>query len=232
MLATVNALLAFSVQVPSAPFALRRHVRAAPSMFENDEERVLYAVGLSVARSLGELETLLTKDELRVVGRAINDKLLQEEPPDFDWTKYGPQVEPLLQSRQGEAAAKMAVKGEAALQEAAAEEGAFVTDSGLVYRQLVEGDGATPTAGTKVTAHYTGKLTDGTVFDSSVERGEPLTFPLEAVIKGWQEGLKLMKVGGKAMLTIPSDLGYGAQGTGPIPPAAVLNFEVELLGVE
>ncbi|MDE5845952.1 MAG: FKBP-type peptidyl-prolyl cis-trans isomerase, partial [Muribaculaceae bacterium] len=107
------------------------------------------------------------------------------------------------------------------------------TPSGLKYVTVVEGTGASPKETDVVTVHYTGRLLDGTVFDSSVERGEPTSFPLQMVIKGWTEGLQLMKVGGKTVFYIPSNLAYGEQGTpgGPIGPNADLIFEVELLGV-
>ncbi len=107
------------------------------------------------------------------------------------------------------------------------------TPSGLKYVTVVEGTGASPVATDVVTVHYTGRLLDGTVFDSSVERGEPTSFPLRAVIKGWTEGLQLMKVGGQTVFYIPSDLAYGEMGTpgGPIGPNQDLIFEVELLGI-
>jgi FKBP-type peptidyl-prolyl cis-trans isomerase len=106
------------------------------------------------------------------------------------------------------------------------------TASGLQIETLTAGTGATPAATDKVKVHYTGTLIDGTKFDSSVDRGEPITFPLNGVIKGWGEGLQLMKVGEKARLVIPPSLGYGPGGTGPIPPNATLVFEVQLLSIE
>ncbi len=110
--------------------------------------------------------------------------------------------------------------------------GVTTTASGLQIETLTAGTGATPKATDKVKVHYVGTLIDGTKFDSSRDRGEPITFPLDGVIKGWGEGLQLMKVGEKARLVIPPTLGYGPDGQGPIPPNATLVFEVELLSIE
>lgn len=105
------------------------------------------------------------------------------------------------------------------------------TPSGLKYKVEKEGTGKSPSATDNVTVHYTGMLTDGTVFDSSVQRGEPATFPLNRVIPGWTEGLQLMKEGGKTTFYIPYNLAYGEMGSGPIPPKSDLIFEVELIKV-
>ena len=108
---------------------------------------------------------------------------------------------------------------------------AITTDSGLKYVVVAEGEGETPTAGTSVKVHYTGKLLDGTKFDSSVDRGSPIDFPVGQgrVIKGWDEALLTMKKGEKRVLIIPADLGYGPSGRGPIPPNATMIFDVELI---
>jgi peptidylprolyl isomerase len=109
------------------------------------------------------------------------------------------------------------------------------TPSGLKYKDIVEGTGASPTNGQSVTVHYTGTLTDGSKFDSSRDRGQPFSFPIGAgrVIKGWDEGVATMKIGGRRELVIPPELGYGARGAGGvIPPNATLVFDVELLSAE
>jgi len=113
-------------------------------------------------------------------------------------------------------------------------EGVVTTASGLQYQVLQEGTGPHPTASDTVTVHYTGTLLDGTVFDSSVERGQPISFPLQGVIAGWTEGVQLMPVGSKFRFWIPPELAYGTRGAGNgvIPPNATLIFDVELLGIE
>ncbi|MBA4176208.1 MAG: peptidylprolyl isomerase [Leptothrix sp. (in: Bacteria)] len=121
-----------------------------------------------------------------------------------------------------------------ALTQAAQEPGAATTPSGLVYRSLKNGSGASPQATDTVRVHYRGTFPDGREFDSSYKRGQPATFPLNGVIKCWTEGVQRIKVGGKAKLTCPSAIAYGDRGTpgGPIPPGATLQFEVELLAIE
>ena len=118
------------------------------------------------------------------------------------------------------------------LKAAAAEAGAVVTDSGLVFRSLKDGSGPTPAATDTVRVHYRGTLPDGKEFDSSIKRGQPAEFPLNRVIKCWTEGVQRIKVGGKAKLTCPPAIAYGERGAGGvIPPNATLLFEVELLGI-
>ena len=128
--------------------------------------------------------------------------------------------------------AGMTQSGQAYLATNGARDGVTTTTSGLQYEVLVDGDGATPGPTDLATVHYTGTLTDGTVFDSSVARGEPAEFPVNRLIRGWTEALQLMQVGDKWMLYIPPELAYGDRGAGDlIGPGETLVFEVELLGV-
>jgi FKBP-type peptidyl-prolyl cis-trans isomerase FklB len=136
---------------------------------------------------------------------------------------------------ENEAKAKMdenKASGEAFLAENAKKEGITVTASGLQYEVINSGSGSTPTLSDTVETHYTGRFMDGSEFDSSVTRGQPLTFPVTGVIAGWTEALQLMQEGDKWKLYIPSDLAYGERGVGPIPPNATLIFEIELLSVK
>ena len=118
------------------------------------------------------------------------------------------------------------------LEENKTKEGVITTESGLQYKVLIQGEGDKPSLNDNATVHYTGRLLDGTVFDSSEERGEPVTFGVARVIDGWTEVLQLMSLGSKYQVWIPSELGYGAQGNGPIKPNSTLVFEMELLSIE
>ena len=142
-------------------------------------------------------------------------------------------IQNYFQQAEKKEADKSKAEGEAFLNENKTKEGVITTESGLQYKIDSVGTGAIPTAEDQVKVHYTGKLLDGTVFDSSVERGEPATFGVTQVIKGWTEALQLMPVGSKWTLYIPSDLAYGDRAAGPkIKPNSTLVFEVELLGIE
>ncbi len=131
-----------------------------------------------------------------------------------------------------ERAAAQAGEAQAFLEENKARPGVVVTPSGLQYEVLRAGSGAKPSSEQTVEVHYHGTLTDGTVFDSSVQRGETVSFPVTGVIPGWVEALQMMQVGSKWRLFIPSDLAYGDRGTGPIPGGATLIFDVELIGIK
>ncbi len=136
-----------------------------------------------------------------------------------------------LELQRNPVAKENAEKGEKYLKEISNNKSVYTTKSGLKYRKVKEGNGKRPTATDKVKVHYTGTLIDGTKFDSSIDRGEPITFPLNAVIPGWTEGLQLMDEGSKYILYIPYYLGYGTRDMGNIPPGSTLVFEVELLEI-
>jgi FKBP-type peptidyl-prolyl cis-trans isomerase FklB len=138
----------------------------------------------------------------------------------------------LMQAKQAELAKVAGIEGEEFLAANARREGVFVTDSGLQYEIITEGNGALPTAESVVSTHYHGTLTDGTVFDSSVERGEPTEFPVNRVIAGWTEALQIMPQGSKWRLYVPQELAYGSQGAGAkIAPFSALIFDIELLDI-
>jgi len=147
--------------------------------------------------------------------------------------EHGPALNKILQERAGKVIDVMKTDGAKFAEEfMSVNPEAVKTDSGLVYLSMTEGTGEQPTIADTVEVHYHGQLIDGTVFDSSVQRGQTISFPLSNVVKGWQEGVAMMKVGGKATLVVPSDLAYGDGGSGEtIPPGATLKFEVELFKV-
>ncbi|HET9863617.1 MAG TPA: FKBP-type peptidyl-prolyl cis-trans isomerase, partial [Steroidobacteraceae bacterium] len=149
-----------------------------------------------------------------------------------DTEAYKQKVQDFVRTRMEAAAKKTADAGAAYVEKASKEAGATKTASGMVIKQTREGTGASPKAEDEVKVHYEGRLVDGKVFDSSIARGEPATFPLNGVIPCWTEGVQTMKVGGKAQFVCPAELAYGPNGHPPaIPPQSTLVFDVELLDI-
>lgn len=192
-------------------------------------DKLSYAWGMAMgmqlkAMGVKELQYDSFKDGVKVAFDGGTPEMSPEEAQKL--------INDYLEELQKEAAAAATAEAKAFLDENAKKEGVKVTSSGLQYKVLKEGEGAQPTAEDEVTVHYTGKLLNGTVFDSSVNRGETATFPLNRVIPGWTEGVQLMKEGAKYEFFIPSDLAYGPQGIpNVIPPHSTLVFEVELIKV-
>ncbi len=195
---------------------------------ESEEEKVLYALGVAVGQNLGQLS--LSAEELATVQKGIADVALGREPK-VDMNQFGPKIQGFAKGRMDQAAAAEKTEAAEFLAKEAAKPGAKTTDSGLIITEMTPGTGASPGATDKVTVHYHGTLRDGTVFDSSVDRGEPATFPLNQVVPCWTEGVQLMKVGGKSRLVCPASIAYGDQGRPGIPGGAALTFEVELLSI-
>lgn len=200
----------------------------APQTIEN-MDKLSYAWGLAMGQQLKgmgvkDLDADAFKDAVKVVYEGGEPAISVDEAQKL--------INDYLQELQSKAEAAARAEGESFLAENGKKENVLTTPSGLQYVIEKEGTGAQPTAEDEVTVHYTGKLLDGKVFDSSVNRGEAATFPLNRVIPGWTEGVQLMKEGAKYTFFIPSDLAYGAQGVpGAIPPHSTLVFEVELIKV-
>ena len=196
---------------------------------ETEMEKVSYSLGVNMASSVKQqgMETI----DAQAVAKAFADVF---EGSDLDISEEESMtiLQDFFGKMQAEKSAKANEAGAAYLAENGDKDGVITTESGLQYEIIVSGDGAKPTTADQVTVHYHGMLTDGTVFDSSVDRGQPATFGVTQVIKGWTEALQLMSIGDKWKLTIPSGLAYGDQGAGGmIGPGATLVFEVELLGI-
>ncbi|MDX5408270.1 MAG: FKBP-type peptidyl-prolyl cis-trans isomerase [Chromatiaceae bacterium] len=220
--------------------ACQKEAEQKPAALDTDEAKQSYSLGVSVGRyldsTLDEYSKMgLSLDSgliLRGVQDAIADKTaLNEEEVQAMMTALEEQFREKQAAIADAEAAQAIAAGKTYLEENAKKEGVTVTESGLQYEVLQAADGAKPAATDTVKVHYTGTLTDGTKFDSSLDRGEPAQFPLNRVIPGWTEGVQLMNVGSKFKFTIPSELAYGERDMGVIKPNSVLVFEVELLDI-
>jgi FKBP-type peptidyl-prolyl cis-trans isomerase FkpA len=197
---------------------------------QTEGQKTAYALGVMVGRNLTPLK--LNPEELEMVELGLEDAAQGREPK-VDLEAYGPKIQEMAQNRAVANAQAEKEKSKSFLEQAAAEEGAVKLPSGLIITTVEAGTGKSPKPKDVVKVHYQGTLTDGTEFDSSLKRGQPVEFPLDGVIGCWTEGLQQMKVGGKARLVCPSDIAYGDQGRPPvIPGGATLIFQVELLEIK
>jgi len=199
---------------------------------ETNDQRVSYGIamnmGANITRQGGvEIDTTAflsgLKDGLSGAKPQVNEEELKAACAS---------AQAKVEAAAAEGSAEQTQAGQQFLDKNKARDGVAVTESGLQYEIMTPADGAKPTAEQTVEVHYHGTLVDGTVFDSSVSRGEPISFPVKGVIPGWVEGLQLMTVGSKWKLFIPADLGYGNSPQGPIPAGSTLIFEVELLSIK
>jgi FKBP-type peptidyl-prolyl cis-trans isomerase FklB len=203
------------------------------SALEGDDQKVNYSVGYQIGGDFKKQGVPLEPDALVAgIRDAIEggDALLPEEDRRTALTELRKRILTAEQGARQQEGEKNLAEAKAWLDANRTKEGVQTTASGLQYKVVKAGSGPKPAASNKVSVHYRGKLTDGTEFDSSYERGEPATFPLDRVIPGWTEGLQLMAEGSTWELYVPPDLGYGERGAGDrIPPQSALVFEVELI---
>jgi FKBP-type peptidyl-prolyl cis-trans isomerase FkpA len=215
------------ILIASALFSCNKQAKVSLS---NDELKTFYTVGHTMGQRMKNLS--LTDDEIAAVNMGLTDAAKGTEAqvnPD----EFRVKIQELFKGRMTKAAVSEKEKGKAYLEKFVKEEKDVVkTESGLAFKILSEGTGKNPKPTDTVKVHYHGKLIDGTVFDSSKDRGQPITFPLNRVIKGWTEGVQKVKEGGKIKLVIPSDLAYQDSGAPPkIPGGATLIFDVELIEI-
>jgi FKBP-type peptidyl-prolyl cis-trans isomerase FkpA len=200
---------------------------------ETEDQKTLYALGLFLGQNIKPFG--LTPDELAIVKAGLTDTATGAKPQ-VDLQTYGPHVTELARKRESSAAeeAKKGAeeakkKGQECADNVAKEKNATKTESGIVIRTITPGSGGSPTESDIVKVHYEGKLIDGTIFDSSIQRKEPVEFPLGGVVPCWREAVQKMKKGEKSQIVCPSSVAYGDTGNQDIPPGATLSFEVELL---
>ncbi len=220
IISILSALLLFSCQPKG---------KSSDVKLESEDDKVFYTVGTMFGSKLKDLD--LKERELNVLVKGLRHSATNAKM-EVEVNDYRTKVRDMFSERMKVKSLAMKKEGEDFLKKFLSEKGVQKTKSGMGYKILKEGNGKNPKATDTVEVHYHGTLIDGTVFDSSVQRGKPVSFPLNRVIKGWTEGVPLIKEGGKIKLVIPSELAYGEHGAPPkIPGGATLVFEIELLKI-
>ena len=192
-------------------------------------DSVSYALGVNIGESIQQMQ--LNDLDFEMVKNGMTDAIDPEKLALIDGQNAQSILQNYFTKQQAKAGEGSIQEGQKFLTENSQREGVVSLESGLQYEIITSSEGAKPTLNDQVTTHYHGTLLDGTVFDSSVERGQPASFGVTQVIKGWTEALQLMSVGSKWKLYIPYDLAYGERGSGPIPAYATLIFEIELISI-
>jgi len=217
----IPLLVTLSLALPAA---------AEPSVkFDSEDDKVVYTMGVMMGRTFGSAG--LTEREIEILKRGLADQVFRR-PLAVEFDEYEPKIDELFARRRALLAEEEKEDSKSFLAEAAAAPGAVKMDSGLIYTETRVGTGANPGPTDRVKVHYHGTLRDGTVFDSTRDRGQPAIFPVNRVIPCWTEAVQMMKVGGQAAIVCPAEIAYGDRGTGNIMPGAALRFEVELISIE
>ncbi len=208
----------------------------AESKFTSKEQEVGYAIGMNIGANMKQQNLEVDAEQVAAGLKAAfsgEETVISREEMTAILTAFQGEMQQKQMEKMAQVAEENMAKAKAFLTENSTKDGVKTTESGLQYKVITAGDGASPAAGSTVKVHYTGTLIDGTKFDSSYDRGEPVTFPVSGVIPGWTEALTMMKVGDKWQLTIPPELAYAERGAPPaIPPNSALIFDVELLEVQ
>ena len=221
--------LVLALVVFLAGAACNKKAQVSTVDLKTDDQKTFYALGLVMSDNLATFN--LSDADLECVKAGLTDGALHRTRQ-VDLSVYGPKLRDLAQARASAGASVERSAGSEFLSRAALEKGAVKTLAGFVIQEVTPGTGASPKATDTVKVHYKGTLVDGTVFDSSIDRGQPAVFPLANVIPCWIQGVQMMKVGGKSRLVCPPDLAYGDRGAPPhIKPGSTLVFEVELLDI-
>ena len=224
----------FTIAIASLAIACNQQSNNQSVSLTNQVDSTSFAIGVNVAENLSKnIAQQFEEVNLDLLKAGLNAGIDTNNKSEISGAVAEQIIEEFFKSKQELTAKKAQGEGAAFLAENAKREGVISLESGLQYEILTEGNGQIPTINDKITAHYHGTLIDGTVFDSSVDRGEPASFPVNGVIAGWTEALQIMPVGSKWKLYVPSDLAYGERGAGQIiGPYSTLIFEVELLSID
>ena len=208
---------------------LTTNIKMSAQKLNNEIDSVSYSLGVNIGENI---KTQFPDIDLKNFEAAIKDVLDDNKKPSISGADAQKTIQEYFTKQQAKASESVVEEGRKFLAENSKKENVVTLESGLQYEVIKNGEGAKPTLNDQVTTHYHGTLIDGTVFDSSIERGEPASFPVSGVIKGWTEALQLMNVGSKWRLFVPYDLAYGERGAGPkIGPFTTLIFEVELISI-